>query len=100
MRLANRVHNIMVNLNKDEVSAMAFTAYDFALVPIIIVLVEVIGGMGVPSRFLPAVALALGLAGGFVYIAPDDPAKAVLSGIVMGLSAIGTYSGVKNTIGK
>jgi len=77
---------------------MEFTAYDIALIPLIIAIVEVIGRLGLPARFLPAAALVLGLAGGFTYIAPDDPAKAVISGLVMGLSAIGAYSGVKNTI--
>lgn len=79
---------------------MEFQAYDIALVPIIIALVGIIAKAGLNVRFQPAVALALGLAGGFIYIAPDDPKQAVLVGIVMGLSAIGAYSGVKNTVQK
>jgi hypothetical protein len=79
---------------------MDFQAYNITLIPVIVALVGVIGKMGVSPRFLPAAALALGLAGGFVYIAPDDPKKAVLAGLIMGLSSIGAYSGVKNTIKK
>lgn len=77
-----------------------FTAYDVALVPVIVALVSLFRGFGVPPRWLPAVALAIGLIAGFVYIAPDDPRKAVLVGIVMGLAAIGAWSGVKNTVEK
>lgn len=78
--------------------SMEYSAYDIALIPVIISLVEVFGRFGVPSRFLPAVALALGLLGGLIYIAPGDPKRGVLTGLVMGLSAVGTYSGIKNTI--
>ena len=79
---------------------MEFEAYDIALIPVIVALVGVATKMGVGPRFQPAVALALGLIGGFVYVAPEDPKQAVLTGLVMGLSAIGAYSGVKNTIEK
>ncbi|WP_309121001.1 hypothetical protein [Paenibacillus sp.] len=79
---------------------MEYTAYDIALIPIIIALVGLAGKMGVGVRLLPAVALVLGLAGGFIYVAPEDPPQAILVGLVMGLSAIGAYSGVKNTVEK
>lgn len=79
---------------------MEFQVYDIALVPIIVALVGLTAKAGVGPRFLPAVALVLGLTGGFVYIAPEDPKKAALIGIVMGLSAIGAWSGVKNTVQK
>lgn len=77
-----------------------FTAYDIALLPVVVALVGLIRKMGLPARWQPAAALVLGLLGGFVYIAPEDPRQAVLVGLVMGLSAIGAYSGVKNTIEK
>ena len=79
---------------------MEFNAYDVALVPIIIALVGIFGKMGLPSRLQPLVALALGIVGGFFYIAPEDPGQAVLAGLVMGLSSIGMYSGVKNSFQK
>ncbi|WP_199620656.1 hypothetical protein [Paenibacillus alkalitolerans] len=77
---------------------MEFQAYDIALVPIIVGLVGVARTAGLPARWLPLLAVVLGLVSGFVYIAPDEPQKAVLSGVVMGLSAIGAWSGTKNTI--
>lgn len=79
---------------------MEFQAYDVAIIPIIIAVVQLVAKSGVPNRFLPLVSLALGLVSGFIYIAPDDPKKAVLVGLVMGLSAVGAYSGVKNTMQK
>lgn len=77
---------------------MEFQAYDIALVPVIIAVTKAISMAGVPNRFLPAVSLVLGLITGFVYVAPDDIPKAVLTGLVLGLSATGLYSGVKNTV--
>ncbi|MCI3925165.1 hypothetical protein MO973_33640 [Paenibacillus sp. TRM 82003] len=77
---------------------MDFQAYDIALIPIIIALVGIAQRAGVGARLLPALSLSLGLIGGFVYVAPEDPRQAALVGVVMGLSAIGAYSGVKNTV--
>jgi L-lactate permease len=75
---------------------MEFTAYDIAIIPLIIALVGLIVKMGFPRKYAPVVALALGIAAGFFYLAPGEPKKAVLYGIVVGLSAVGLYSGVKN----
>jgi hypothetical protein len=75
-----------------------FHAYDIALVPVIIGLVRTARLMGLPARWQPALALVLGVAAGWFYIAPDEPKRAILAGLVMGLSAIGLWSGVKNSI--
>ena len=77
---------------------MEFQGYDVMLVPIVIGLVHVLRIAGVKSRYLPISAVLLGVVLGFVYLAPDDPRKAILSGVVVGLSAIGMWSGVRNTI--
>jgi len=76
---------------------MEFSVYGIGIIPVIIALVELFKRAGVPNRWLPLLALALGIVAGFVYLAPGDPAKSVLVGIVMGLSAVGLFSGVKNT---
>lgn len=75
---------------------MEFTAYDIAIIPLIIALVALIVRLGFPKKYAPVIALALGIAAGFVYLAPGEPKKAVLYGIVAGLTAVGLYSGVKN----
>ncbi len=77
---------------------MEFQAYDIGLVPVIVALVGLVRMFGLAPRWLPFLSLAFGILAGFVYIAPDNPAEAVLTGIVMGLSAIGSWSGVKNTL--
>ena len=51
-----------------------------------------------PAKFAPAVDLVLGIAAGFVYIAPGDPKLAVFYGLLMGLTAAGLYSGTKSTL--
>lgn len=79
---------------------MEFTAYDIALIPLIMAVVQTFKLAGVPSRWNPLLALALGMAAAFVYVAPGDPKQAVLAGLVIGLTAIGAWSGAKNTVGK
>lgn len=77
---------------------MEFTSYDIAIIPIVVALVEVISRLGVPSKFLPLCAIVIGIAAGVFFIAPESMPQAILSGIVVGLSAVGMYSGVKNTV--
>jgi hypothetical protein len=79
---------------------MDFTVYDIALVPLIMAIIGLMKKNGVPTKWLPLISLVLGLGGGFVYIAPNDPKEAVIVGLVMGLSAIGAHSGLKNSVEK
>lgn len=74
-----------------------FTAFGIALIPVILGVIEVFKRVGLNSKFSPVLALILGLIAGWFVVAPGEPAKAVLSGIVMALSAIGLWSGPKNT---
>jgi len=48
------------------------------------------------KKFIPIVTMALGILSGLVYVSPADPRAAILSGIIIGLSANGLYSGAKN----
>ncbi|NDI35669.1 hypothetical protein [Chengkuizengella sediminis] len=79
---------------------MDFQAYDIAIVPIILALVQLAKQLGLGTKLQPVVSLALGIVAGIFYIAPDDPKQAILIGIVMGLAASGLWSGVKNTFQK
>ncbi|MDO9536422.1 MAG: hypothetical protein Q7J85_14100 [Bacillota bacterium] len=74
-----------------------FTVYGFTLVPIVLAMVELLKRVGIPKRLSPVVALLLGILSGFYYLAPGDPKKAIFLGLVIGLSAIGLFSGTKNT---
>ncbi len=74
------------------------TTYGIALVPVIIGLSELLKRFGLPSRLIPIAAMIMGLFFSFFYLAPGEPKKAILLGVVLGLSAIGLFSGTKNTI--
>lgn len=75
-----------------------FSVYGITLVPVILAMVELLKRVGIPKKLSPLVALLLGILCGFYYIAPGEPRKAVFLGLVTGLSAIGLFSGTKNTI--
>lgn len=72
--------------------------YDAALLPAILGIVEVAKRMGLSSKWAPVASVALGLVAGYFYIAPGQPLQAALSGISMGLAAVGLWSGPKNTV--
>lgn len=74
------------------------TAYGIALVPVMVGLSELLKRFGLPSRFIPLSTLLLGFFFAFFYLAPGEPKKALLFGTVLGLSAIGLFSGAKNTL--
>lgn len=71
--------------------------YNVAIIPLIVGIVELAKKLGLPDKFAAVLSAILGVVIGLVYVAPDDPAKAVLVGLSMGLAASGLYSGVKNT---
>lgn len=68
--------------------------------PIIVGLVGAARTIGIPARFLPLLALFLGILGGVIYLEPSDFRQGILDGLVMGLSSIGLWSGVKNTVSR
>lgn len=80
---------------------MEFTAYDIALIPLIVAVVEIVKQTtNIPGRWVPLLTLVLGEIAAFVYVAPGDPKYAILAGLVMTFSAMGLWSGTKNVIGR
>jgi hypothetical protein len=77
---------------------METSIYGLSLVPIVIGLVQVFRGFGVPTQFLPLTSIFLGILLGVIYVAPDDWKKGILVGIWVGLGATGMHSGIKNTV--
>jgi len=73
---------------------------DAAIVGLIMALVQLAKETGLPARFAPLLALVLGVGAGVFFVAPGDYAQGVLSGVVLGLSAVGLYSGPKNVFKK
>lgn len=74
-----------------------YEAYEIALVPVVVGLVYVFRVAGVPARFLPLLSVLIGGVLGFVFVSQGDPRRGILAGIVIGLSAIGAWSGIRNT---
>ena len=54
--------------------------------------------LGLPKKAAPILALVVGNVLSLVFLAPDEPAKAILLGTAIGLAAVGVYSGTKNTL--
>ncbi|ARD46982.1 hypothetical protein SporoP37_01550 [Sporosarcina sp. P37] len=73
---------------------------DIVLIPVIIGLIEVLKVYGLPKKLMPIFALLFGIGGGIFYLFPHDWKSGVLSGIIMGLSASGLYSGGKTIVKK
>lgn len=72
--------------------------YDYkgiALIPIITILVDVIKKAGLPSNFAPLMSLILGVVFGLIFENSGDVKIAIITGLIMGMSASGLYSGGK-----
>lgn len=70
--------------------------YETSLIPAIIFVLWIIGQVGVAKRFLPLIALGLGVVSGLIFIG-STPEGAV-AGILLAAAAIGFHSGPKNVI--
>jgi L-cystine uptake protein TcyP (sodium:dicarboxylate symporter family) len=67
------------------------------LVPIIMAIVELAKGLGIPKKFSALLSVVIGIALGVFYLHPMDIKLGILEGVVYGLTASGLYSGAKNT---
>lgn len=77
---------------------MDFEIYGIGVVGLIVALVQFIKMIGFPQKLAPVLAVVLGVVFGFVAFGTSDPAQSVIMGLAAGLSAIGLWSGVKNTL--
>ena len=69
------------------------------LIALIIGLTEVAKKIGLDNRWCPLVALALGIGLNFgLKFIGGQGSELLIGGIVAGLTAVGLYSGVKNTV--
>lgn len=74
---------------------MEITPDLLVLVPIVIALVQILRGVGLPTQFAPVAALVIGVTGAIALTTPS--VVAAIQGILVGLSASGLYSGSKTT---
>lgn len=68
-------------------------------VTLIMAIAEIVKKLGLASKWIPLVDLALGLASGLLIYTAHlhfSPVEGVVLGIALGLSACGLFSGVKN----
>ncbi|MDZ4205783.1 MAG: hypothetical protein U1C12_00995 [Patescibacteria group bacterium] len=69
-----------------------------AVIPAVVGLIELCKRVGLPTQFAPVAGLAFGIAGSFVF-PQQTVALTIFVGVVLGLSALGLYSGTKTTVG-
>ncbi|MDD3704872.1 MAG: hypothetical protein PHC45_02225 [Clostridiaceae bacterium] len=67
------------------------------VVPVIISLIQIAKGLGLPKKFSALAALVIGVIFGVFFLEPRCIKMGIFKGIVYGLSASGLYSGTKNT---
>lgn len=63
---------------------------------VVLGLVQLAKSLGFPVKYSPILALVIGIVLSIVYIGPDIK-RAILIGIILGLNAVGLWSGFKNT---
>jgi hypothetical protein len=72
--------------------------YDYkgiALIPVITMLVDIFKKAGLPTKFAPLTSLILGVIFGMVFQNNGDIKNGIITGLIMGMSASGLYSGGK-----
>ncbi len=71
-----------------------------AIIPLLIGLLEVFKILGLKAKYVPIFSVVLGIGSGIALFADGDLATGIVKGIFIGLSAVGLYSGTKNTFEK
>lgn len=73
--------------------------YQVVAIPVINGLVEMAKMAGLSKRYCPVLAVGLGVLLGLGVRAPGEPVGlAILDGLIIGLSAVGLYSGGRNVL--
>lgn len=70
-----------------------------AQIAIIMAIAEVVKRLGLNTKYIPLIDLALGLIAGLVVYTAHlgySPIEGFVVGVALGLSACGTFSGIKN----
>lgn len=75
---------------------MEFVYKGIPLLAVIVAISKTLTLIGFDKKFIPIVNMFLGMIGGILYLYPSDVKMGVLVGLVLGLTATGTYSSVKN----
>ena len=71
------------------------------LIALIIGVTEIVKRIGLEPKWCPLVAIVLGVGLNFIgKVVGAEAGELVIGGLVAGLTAVGLYSGAKNTLGK
>ena len=77
-------------------SALVDNTWVLVLTPVVIGIVQALKALRIPKRFAPLVTLIVAIGAAVVWY--DGPWRAVtLTGVVVGLSSSGLYSGITST---
>lgn len=68
-------------------------------VPILVSMMQILKKSGFPKKLIPVLSICAGLGIGFGII-QNDIQNSITTGLFIGLSAVGTFSAIKNTIQK
>lgn len=68
-------------------------------IAVVVGLVEVVKRIGLPDRFAPLLSVLFGIGAAFAFPAAT-PVVTVFTGVIIGLSASGLYSGTRAVAGK
>jgi len=74
---------------------MNFDYKGIAIIPIITMLVDVLKKAGLPTKFAPLTSLILGVIFGIVFQNDGGIKNGIITGLIIGMSASGLYSGGK-----
>lgn len=62
----------------------------------IVAIVALLKEVGFPQKYAPLVSVALGVLTGVFLVDPTNLQQGIVTGLALGLSAVGVHSGVKN----
>jgi len=68
------------------------------VIAVVSAIVELIKLLNFPKKFSLILTIALGLGFNLLFVKNADVAQIILDGLIIGLSAIGLYSGPKNLV--
>ena len=82
---------------KDKKGGEVMNINEAVIIPVIMSIVELIKGLGMPKKYSALAAVVVGVLMGIFFIEPGSIRSGLFKGIVYGLTASGLYSGTKNT---
>ena len=80
-----------------EQSIVELSGMGLTLVPVVVALTSIIKAWVSDNRLAPVVSIVLGVAGS-VFLIPAELTTSIITGIIIGLTASGAYSGAKTVV--